>query len=71
MCGQPASDGEIPLVQALTHLQAAIDLLDRAQAPGQIAAHVDLARHQLSGAIGRGPKETVLNREESRAPLAY
>ena len=35
------------LVQAFDHLQAAIELLDRAAAPGQIAAHVDLAVHQL------------------------
>jgi hypothetical protein len=71
MCGQPAMEEKSLLVQALGHLQAAIDLLDRAGAPGQIAAHVDLARHQLSDAIEREPKETFSNREESRAPLAY
>lgn len=40
------------LVQALEHLKAAIDLLDRAQAPAHIAAHVDLAAHQLRDKIG-------------------
>ena len=39
------------LKDALHHLQSALDLLDRAGAPGQIGAHVDLAIHQLSGAM--------------------
>lgn len=37
---------------ALQHLQAAIELLDQADAPGQIAAHADLAVHQLANALG-------------------
>ena len=37
---------------ALQHLQKAIELLDQADAPGQIAAHVDLAVHQLADALG-------------------
>lgn len=32
---------------ALQQLQSAIELLDRCSAPGQIAAHVDLAANQL------------------------
>ena len=36
---------------ALQKLQAAIDILDRWQAPPHIAAHVDLAVHQLQGAL--------------------
>jgi len=40
------------LVQALEHLKAAVALLDRAQAPAHIAAHVDLATHQLRDNIG-------------------
>lgn len=36
---------------ALQHLQAAIELLDQAEAPGQIAAHVDLAMHQLASTL--------------------
>jgi hypothetical protein len=35
------------LSEALNHLQSAIELLDRAGAPGHIAAHVDLAARQL------------------------
>lgn len=39
------------LKAALEHLRKAIDLLDQAEASGQIAAHVDLATHQLAGEI--------------------
>lgn len=35
------------LIRALDHLRAAIALLDAADAPPHIAAHVDLALHQL------------------------
>jgi hypothetical protein len=35
------------LVDALSHMREAIELLDRAAAPGQIAANVDLAVNQL------------------------
>ena len=37
---------------AFHHLQAAIELLDQAEAPGQIAAHIDLAVHQLADPLG-------------------
>jgi hypothetical protein len=40
------------MMSALDHLQQAIDLLDQAEAPGQIAAHADLAVHQLAEALG-------------------
>ena len=33
--------------QALSHLEAAIDLLDLLEAPGHIACHADLAARQL------------------------
>ena len=36
------------LEQALQQLQSAIKLLDSGNAPAQIAAHVDLAAHQLT-----------------------
>jgi TPR repeat protein len=39
------------LVDAFNHLQSAIELLDQAAAPGNIAAHLDLAMHQLQGAL--------------------
>ena len=35
------------LLEARDFLNAALDLLDRAAAPAQIGAHVDLAIHQL------------------------
>ncbi len=37
--------------EALQLLLSAIDMLDRASAPGHIAAHVDLAVHQLQDVI--------------------
>ena len=43
--------GDELLGQALDQLKLALNLLDGAQAPGQIAAHVDLAIHQLRDAI--------------------
>lgn len=51
-----ATDEENVLVQALNHLEAAILLLDEGEAPAQLAAHVDLACHQLRGAIGPRPE---------------
>jgi hypothetical protein len=44
----------LSLKDALRHLRAGLDLLDRAGAPGQIGAHVDLAIHKLEGAIAAG-----------------
>lgn len=41
------------LEQAMEHLTSAIDKLDAASAPAQIAAHLDLARHQLQDALNR------------------
>ena len=40
------------MVSALDNLHAALDALDRAGAPGHIGAHVDLAAHELSQALG-------------------
>lgn len=39
------------LSEALRQLQSAIELLDLANAPAHIAAHVDLAVHQLLSVI--------------------
>ena len=41
------------LLQAHCHLRAAIELLDQASAPGQIAAHVDLAVNQLAEELSK------------------
>lgn len=43
---------EDPWREALKQLQAAIDLLDSSDAPAHIAAHIDLAAHQLQDLIG-------------------
>ena len=40
------------LLEANDLLRAALDLLDRAAAPAQIGAHVDLAIHQLGCTVG-------------------
>jgi hypothetical protein len=39
------------LSEALQQLRSAIELLDEANAPAHIAAHVDLAAHQIEGVI--------------------
>lgn len=46
-----ANSGIELLVEAAEHLRSAIELLDRASAPGHIAANVDLARNQLEDLI--------------------
>lgn len=50
------------LVDAFNHLQCAIELLDRAAAPGNIAANLDLALHHLQG-------ELTLEQENEPSPL--
>ena len=42
------------LLEALGQLQSALELLDRAEAPGHIAANVDLALNQLLGELTPG-----------------
>lgn len=41
--------------RALDHIRSAIQLLDLAAAPNQIAAHVDLSACQLADLIGVSP----------------
>lgn len=43
--------GEHPYLDVLRQLQSAIEILDRLDVPGQIAAHLDLAMHQLQDVI--------------------
>jgi hypothetical protein len=43
---------------ALNHLHSAVELLDGAGAPAHIAAHVDLARHQLQDFIAATVRDT-------------
>ena len=52
MCVEPPRDERESMSQALDLLTYAIELLDQSDAPPHIAAHVDLAVHQLRDAIG-------------------
>lgn len=49
------------LMSALAHLREALALLDRADAPAQIGAHVDLAAHQLLGLLAREERGITKN----------
>lgn len=71
MSDGPAMDNRKLLLLALNQLQSAIDLMDQGRAPGHIAAHVDLARHQLAEAIGvqTASKRATSNRHERRSPM--
>lgn len=51
MATEPSSERGRTLAEGLKHLRRAIELLDAAGAPGHIAAHVDLAAHQLSAMV--------------------
>lgn len=48
-----AADRQQMLVDAFNHIQTAIELLDGAAAPGNIAANLDLSLHQLEAEMGR------------------
>lgn len=47
------------LAEAATHLQVALELLDRARAPAHIGAHVDLAAHELHHQLRRAMAPSV------------
>jgi hypothetical protein len=47
------------LLEALASLQSALELLDRASAPAQIGAHVDLAIHDLCAAVAALPRSNA------------
>lgn len=50
------------LAAALAHLQNALEILDRVEAPAQIGAHIDLARCQLLDILeSRGASEIPVN----------
>jgi hypothetical protein len=55
------------LTKALSQLRSAIELLDRAEVPGHIAAHADMAmnglQRELSTDGARTPDPFELNRE--------
>jgi hypothetical protein len=49
-------DAQDLLIEAAKYLRAAMTLLDEAQAPGHIAAHVDLAVNQIADVIALQPR---------------
>lgn len=71
MTDEPAGEDRRVLLLALDQLQRAINLMDQGHAPRHIAAHVDLAIHQLADAIGIGSAATsvALDANESGTPL--
>lgn len=48
------------MLEALAHLESALELLDRSFAPAQIGAHVDLAIHDLSAVVAAVPRAGAL-----------
>lgn len=52
---------------ALEYLQLAIRLLDESNAPAHIAAHVDLAVHQLQEAIDACPRNYPARQMDTNA----
>lgn len=60
---------EDPWLEALKQLQSAIDLLDSSDAPAHIAAHIDLAAHQLQDLIGsRSPTADPVQIDRNAEP---
>ena len=45
-------DDRAELMRALSLISEAIEILDRIEAPADIAAHLDLGRHRLEAFIG-------------------
>lgn len=55
------------MLEALSHLESALEILDRAAAPGQIGAHVDLAIHDLSASVDAVPRPGSLDQIDWKA----
>lgn len=68
---QPVGEDRELLMLALNRLQSAIQLMDQGRAPGHIAAHVDLAIHQLAETIGAEAETSRVTSDsnESGTPL--
>jgi hypothetical protein len=68
----PTHDHELSL--ALDYMRKAMALLDEVDAPAHIAAHVDLAAHQLQELVAAlrssEPQIRLANRQEGRGPPA-
>ena len=62
--------GERQLLDALARMHEALSLLDEASAPGDIAAHLDLAMSKLEDLLGLVPRQPDFDGEQiSRAEL--
>ena len=60
---------DMQLVEALNQLRSAIALLDQSRAPAHIAAHVDLATHQLEELIeSRSPAQSGIQIDANAEP---
>jgi hypothetical protein len=62
-----ATDPQQLMRDALNLMTRALDLLDRAAAPANVGAHLDLAIHQLANSVGASPDEAVTGTERSGA----
>ena len=67
---QTGEEQQSLLLRAAKHIELAIGLLDAAEAPGNIAAHLDFALHQLRDemptAESSSPNGEVVARDEGR-----
>ena len=61
--------GELILLEAAQHLEAALQLLDSAAVPGHIAAHVDLGAQQLQELIRAYGEAKPEDRQCSLRPI--
>lgn len=66
MKDETASGRACGLSDALQHLEAAIEILDRIGAPAHVAAHVDLAACQLKDIIASERQITSLARHATK-----
>ena len=57
------------LSEALEQLRSTLRLLDGAEAPAEIGAHIDLAAHQLELTIAEHISGPSSNRNERRSPV--
>jgi hypothetical protein len=62
-----AESRELMLNGAAEHLRSALQLLDMAEAPAQVGAHVDLAIHQLEAELLRRGAERPGSSQASTA----
>lgn len=67
MQGSDICETQDLLSRALERLRSALELLDKASAPGHIGARVDHAVHELYGRIAAGDSGGRLDQSDSNA----